>query len=197
MLGHVGIGAGEQDAQTRLGGLRGPHLLSGHHPLVAGRVELRLRAEVGQVRTRLGLAEELAPHLVASQHRRKEPGLLLRGAVSHQRGADHAVRDREHAGADAVARLLLVEDGRLDGAATPATEGLGPRDPGPTALPKGPLPALAVRRVDRVGDAVVLVAVREVVRVALGDGMALEPGASLGTKGLLNRCVLEVHASQE
>ena len=58
-----------------------------------------------------------------AQHRRQVPLLLLAGAVGEEGGADHADGDREHAVGHAEARLLLVEDGRLDRPAAAPADG--------------------------------------------------------------------------
>ena len=59
VLGHVGVGAGEQHAEVGHLATRRPHLLAVDHPLVA--VALGAGAEPGEVRSGPGLAEELAP----------------------------------------------------------------------------------------------------------------------------------------
>ena len=136
MLGHVGVGAGEEDAPLGPVGGRRPHLLAGDHPLVA--VAHGAGGDGGQVGAGLGLGEQLAPHLVAPEHRREEPPLLLLGAVGEQRGPDHADGDGEHAVRHAEARLLLVEDGALDRPAAAPAELVGqvmPAQPPPASTP--------------------------------------------------------------
>ncbi len=61
MLGHTGIGTGQQHAQIRGLATRGPHLLSIDDPLVA--VPHRPRLQAGEVGPCLRFAEELAPAL--------------------------------------------------------------------------------------------------------------------------------------
>ena len=48
----------------------------------------------GEVGAGARLAEQLAPQLVAAQHRVEVALLLLVGAVHHERGRDHADPDR-------------------------------------------------------------------------------------------------------
>ena len=59
VLGHVGIGAGEQHAEVGPVAARGPHLLAVDDPLVA--VELGAGVEPGEVGAGARLAEQLAP----------------------------------------------------------------------------------------------------------------------------------------
>src|SRR5579875_2775427 len=59
VLGHLGVGARQQHAPLRVLGAAGPHLLSGDHP--AAVVPHRPRLQRGQIRSRLGLGEALAP----------------------------------------------------------------------------------------------------------------------------------------
>ncbi len=81
-LGHVGIGAGEQ--HRPVGEVRPgvPHLLPGQPPAVT--VRLRPRRQRRQVRSRPGLAEQLAPHLLVAHDRGKEAPALVLGAVGEQ-----------------------------------------------------------------------------------------------------------------
>ena len=69
----------------------GPDLLAVEHPLVA--VALGPRGQAGHVRPGAGLAEQLAPDLLAGEERPEVAALLLVGAVGHQGGGDHAVAD--------------------------------------------------------------------------------------------------------
>ena len=112
VLGPLGVGARQEDPPLRPIGRRGPDLLARDHPLVA--VEHGAGGHVGQVGAGLGLAEELAPHLVTPEHGGQVALLLRIGAVREQRRADHADRDGEDAVGHAEAGLLLVEDHRLD-----------------------------------------------------------------------------------
>ena len=95
-----------------------------------------------------GSREQLAPHLVTPEHRRKEPPLLLLGAVGEERGAHHADGDGEHAVGHAEARLLLVEDGALDRATAAAAVLARPGDAGPSPAGQHALPLAAALHVD-------------------------------------------------
>ena len=75
VLRRVRIGAGEQQAEVGVVRTRRPHLLPVDDELVA--VGDRARAEVREVGARVGLAEQLAPHLVAAEQRPQVPRLLL------------------------------------------------------------------------------------------------------------------------
>ena len=86
VLGRGGVGAGQQLAP--LGELAEgvPHLLAVEDPAVA--VALGARGERSEVAAGVGLAEALAPDLVAAQHRAQETLLLRVGAVRHDRWGD-------------------------------------------------------------------------------------------------------------
>ena len=85
-------------------GQRRPHLLAVDDPLVT--VAHRPGGEAGHVRSGAGLAEELAPDLLAREERAEVARPLLVGPVGEDRGRRHAV-------ADDVAVGLV---GRVDGA---------------------------------------------------------------------------------
>ena len=92
VLGRVGVGAGDQHAP--LGELRQcrPDLLPGDHPLVS--VLDRLRLQRGQIGSRLGLGEPLAPDLLGAEDRLQVALLLLLGAVGdHHRPAHRQAED--------------------------------------------------------------------------------------------------------
>jgi hypothetical protein len=91
MLGHVRVRPGDEDRPIRLVGKRGPYLLPVEYPLVA--VAYRAGAEVGQVRARARLGEQLAPHLLAGPQWTQEPPTLLIGAVPQDRRRGHAEAD--------------------------------------------------------------------------------------------------------
>ena len=187
MLGHVRVGARQQ--QPVLGELRvgRPHLLAVEHPAVVGALGARLdRREVG-AGGRLG--EELAPHLVAAQHRQQVALLLLLGAVGDDRRAEHAdaddVEDPGHAGGG---DLLVGDDLVQRPEALPAELG-GPRRAVEAALGQPRLP-----RAPR-GDLLVLVQLRG---ARVGGRLALvlvEPGPDLGAVLRQLRSVVQVHAA--
>ena len=65
--GRVRLGAGQQDPELGAVGVGRPHLLAPDHPLVA--VEVGPGGQRGQVGAGAGLAEQLAPDLLAGQQR--------------------------------------------------------------------------------------------------------------------------------
>ena len=85
----VGVGAHRarcpSSAKRRV---RRPHLLTGHD--VDAAALLGARREAGEVAARVGLAEQLAPDVVAGEDPRHPPPALLLGAVRHQRRPDEA-----------------------------------------------------------------------------------------------------------
>ena len=91
MLGRVGVGAGQQEDVVGVARLGGPHLLAVDDPLVA--VELGPRREAGQIRTRVGLAEALAPGDRPVEDARDELLLLLLGPPLQEGGADQRVAE--------------------------------------------------------------------------------------------------------
>ena len=84
-LGDVGVGAREQHAEVGPVAARRPHLLPVDDPLVA--VELGTGVEPGEVGAGAGLAEELAPGLLAGDDVEEVALLLLLGAVDVDRRA--------------------------------------------------------------------------------------------------------------
>ena len=106
VLRGVGVRAGDEDAVAGVLGQRGPDLLAGHHPFVA--VALGPGRQRRQVGPGAGLAEELAPHVLAGQERHEVAVLLLLRARVQQRRARPADADRvdraPHARAPAARR---------------------------------------------------------------------------------------------
>ena len=92
VLGHVDVRAREQQAVGGELGVRRPHLLPVERP-DAVVVLLRAGLHRGEVRAGGRLAEELAPHLVAVEHRAEVARLLLVAAVGDDRRAEHADAD--------------------------------------------------------------------------------------------------------
>ena len=91
VLGHVGVGAREQQPVGGELGVGRPHLLAGQAP-AAVVLLARARLHGREVRAGGGLGEELAPDLVAVQHRAEVARLLLLVAVGDDRRAEHARR---------------------------------------------------------------------------------------------------------
>ena len=79
MLRRVGVGSRQQDPELRVVCERRPDLLPVDDELVA--VADGLCPNAGQIASRTRFAEQLAPDLLAREHRRDEPPLLLLGAV--------------------------------------------------------------------------------------------------------------------
>ena len=109
MLGHVGVGAGQQHPEVGVLATRGPHLLAVDDPLVAVLDGAGLQA--GQVRTGLGLAEELTPGLLAGHDVAHVEVDLLLGAVGGdgRRGQQQPKAGRGPQGAE-CGELLLDQD---------------------------------------------------------------------------------------
>ncbi len=95
VLGHVRVGPGHQDRPGRLVGQRGPHLLAVDDPGVT--VADRTGAHVGEVGSRAGFGEELAPDLLASPQWTKETPLLLVGTVPQDGRCGHTQPDADQA----------------------------------------------------------------------------------------------------
>ena len=110
VLGHVGVGAGEQHAEVGVLAARGPHLLAVDDPLVAVLDGAGLQA--GQVRTGLGLAEQLAPRLLARHDvAHVEVDLLLRAVGGdRRRGQEEAQPGRRTESAELGHFLLDQHD---------------------------------------------------------------------------------------
>ncbi len=107
VLGRVGVGAGDEHAVVGEVGQGVPHLLAIHDPLVA--VTDRTGAEAGEVGAGARLAEELAPLLLAGEHRAEEALLLGVVAVGDDRraGEEHEeLRRSERLGARRPQALL-------------------------------------------------------------------------------------------
>ena len=107
-LGARRIAAGQAGGVVAVLGARGPDLLPVEHELVA--VEPGPGLHAGEVRARTGLAEQLAPDVLAAQQRRDQRLLLLLAGVHEQRRAAHAEPDLEGAGRDLERLGLAVED---------------------------------------------------------------------------------------
>ena len=162
------------------------------HPLVA--VAHGARAQRREVGARSGFAEELAPRLVAAEHRLEEALLLLGGAVGHEGGTGHVDAHHEEVGVDVEVPLLLGRHARLDaGASLPAVLDRPVRRR-PAGLELGALPrarlvelrGVVLRRLgpERLPPAVAL---------AASLGHRLEPRPRLRADGGLGGGVVDVH----
>ena len=109
MLRDVGVGAGQEHAEVGVLAARGPHLLAVDDPLVAVLDGPGLQA--GQVRARLGLAEELAPGLLPGDDVPHVEVDLLLGAVGGDGGGgQQQAQPGGRAERAEVGDLLLHED---------------------------------------------------------------------------------------
>ena len=193
MLGHVGIGAGDEDAEVGVVRLRRPHLLPVDDPLVA--VEHGPGGQGGQVAAGARLAEQLAPQLVAPQQRPEVALLLLAAAVAHDRRADQLLRRADEPGGHVEALGLLPEDDALAGRRPPPAEGLGPGDAGPPVVVEGGLPLLAPAQVVELGLLALGAGASRPVGVGarLQRGVGLEEGSDLGPERGFGGGVVEIH----
>ena len=187
MLGHIGVGAREQEAEGGELRVGGPHLLA-RQPPAAVVLPLGAGLDAGQVGAGRGLGEQLTPDLVGVEHGGQVALLLLLGSVGDDRGAEHADADGVENPRNARRVDLLVDDHLLQRAqALPAVLGR-PGDTGEARLGQLALPG-AVR-----GDRLVLVLDR-VLAAQDGGFVAVfpKPGANLRAVLGLLRGVVQVH----
>ena len=153
MLGHVGIGAGEQHAEIGPVAARRPHLLPVDDPLVA--VLLGLAVQAGEVGARARLGEELAPGTLTGDDVAEVLALLFVGAVH----GDGRTRE-QRAEASRRGERTEVGDGLLH------AQPLGAREPlaEPLLRPGGHGPSRRAEPFPPVGDGEV------------GIPVGLEPG---------------------
>jgi hypothetical protein len=147
VLGHVRVGAGEQQAPPRRVRYGRPHLLAGDPPVPVRLVTDRPGGQAGQVGPGAGLAEQLAPHLLAGPQRPQPALLLLLGAEREDRRGRHAQADADpggvvvrgarrgelgvHRGLQRAGQALAAEPGRVVHPGQPGVE------PGPQELQPG------------------------------------------------------------
>ena len=113
VLGHVGVGARQQQPEGGELGVGGPHLLAVERP-AAVLVLTRARLDGGQVGPGGGLGEHLTPDLVAVEHRAQVAALLLLGAVRDQARPEHPDPDHVEDPGHLRPRDLLVDRDLLD-----------------------------------------------------------------------------------
>jgi hypothetical protein len=192
VLGRVGVGPRDDHPVAGVVGAGAPDLLAVDDPLVA--VAHRGGAEAGEVRSGGGLAEELAPDLVAARHLREETLLLLLGAVRHERRTEHPVTDHEDADRGLELRFFLAPDDLLHATEALAAVFLRPREHRPAGVELLRLPRL------RRGDDVACLGLALSEHSARGvvgpesTGVLLEPGAALRAELGFLRGVFEIHA---
>ena len=188
VLRRVGIGAHEQLAPAGQVPERVPHLLPVDDELVA--VGHRPTLERREVGAGVGLAEALAPDVVASQHPRQEPALLLLGAPLDDRRCDVREADRIERARRTGAVHLFGEDNLVDDAGAAAAVLGRPRDRRVAGVGEQAVPG--AQQLERVG-----VLRQPLVRDAdeVGGEVGVEPGPHLGAERLGLGRVAEVHAT--
>ena len=129
VLGHVRVGAGDEHAEVGDVGERVPHLLAVDDPFVT--VLDRFGAETGKVGAGAGFGEQLAPLLLAGEHRAEEALLHLFGAVGEDRRARQGDEEHRcvHWGCSCLVQAL-VDDLLQLGSYAEAAVALGVHDPG-------------------------------------------------------------------
>ena len=136
--GRVRVGAHQRDRPVGERRVRRPHLLPGHD--VDPAPSLGAGRESGEVAPGVGLAEQLAPDVVAGEDPRHPPQPLLLGAVNHEGRTDEADRGPSEEGRCAGPGQLLVVDRELR-ERRPAPAVLdGPVDADPPTGVERPLP---------------------------------------------------------
>ena len=181
------LGAAHHEAPVGLVGQRRPHLLAGHHPLVA--VELGLGLHVGQVAAGVGLGVALAPQLLAGHDGREEAGLLLGGAVLDDGRADEALPEDADPARGLGLHVLLVEDDLVGDGRPPAPVLDRPADAGPPVGGQHLLPLEAGLE----PEGLVARPAPAAEGGELADHVGLQPGADLVAEGLVLGSVSKVH----
>jgi hypothetical protein len=164
VLGHVPVGARQEQAPMRLVRRGGPDLLAVDHPLVALPVGARHRAR--HVRAAARLAEQLAPGVLAGQDALQELLLMEIRAVRQdgrrRQGADAGLGDAD--GADLAE--LLVDHGIEFHRQVAAVPLLGPMRRAPARLAELGAPF---------------------DQAEIGIPVGFEPGADVGADALFGR----------
>ena len=190
MRRRLGIGAAHDEAPVGAVRERGPHLLTGDHPLVA--VEHGARLDVREVGARVRLGEALAPQLLDRLDLREEPALLLVGAELDERGREQALAEERDPRRRVRPRVLLVEDHLLGERAAP-----GRRTPPATTCPTQRSAPSTRSHSMRTSQPVSSAGPpRRAERRELAGQVLGEPRAHLGAKGRLFGGVAEVHAGR-
>ena len=191
VLGHVRVGAGDQDAPLRIVRAAGPDLLAIDHPVVA--IALSLGAQTCQIGTTSRFGEQLAPDVFACSQSGQQFALGLFWTPIHHGWAAHAVTDDERAGQGSVWPLFLVPDHALNRARTATAIFLGPVQAGPTGVIFLLLPSLGLlhwvktAQLDPAEPGLF-----EMGQQVLG-GVGVDPSAGFGAEGGFVGGVVEVH----
>src|SRR5215469_6422331 len=137
------IGPGQHRSVVAVLSPRRPHLLSAENPLIAVPDSSGLQA--GNVGSGARLGEQLAPDLLAPQHRRQISLLLLLRAHLENRVSWHADADEEGPVRQVVVARLLAPDDLLHAGQPLAAVLLWPGDPGETGVEELCLECLLLR----------------------------------------------------
>src|SRR5262249_53512538 len=93
VLGHIGIGAGDQEAVVGIMRARGPYLLAVDDPVVA--LLFRARAKARNIGAAGRLGKQLTPDIFAGSELWQVPSLGLLAAKGHHGRPAHAFADLE------------------------------------------------------------------------------------------------------
>ena len=173
--------------QARALGVARPHLLPVDHPAVA--VALGTRAHRGEIASRVRLAEELAPDLVAGEDRGEQAALQLVAAVGDERRAGVVDADTIQQLRRPRARELLVRDRLLTRRRVAAAVLARPEQSDVARVVEPPLPRAQERELLGQGGIVVRHA-----RGACGPVLG-EPRTQRRAKPRVVRRVREVHGA--
>ena len=152
MHGSVRLGPGQEDPEPRRVGVRRPHLLAPDHPLVT--VEIGPGGQRGQVGSGAGLAEQLAPDLLAGQQGHQVAVLLIGGPGEQDGGSGPS--DPDGVGRVAAPRLVGAHRPRSAGGRgrrRSPTAGASAERPGRARPAAGPTASGCARNHDRAPSA--------------------------------------------
>src|SRR6266849_1864294 len=141
VLGHIGIGAGDQEAVVRVVRARSPDLLAVDDPVLA--LFLRARAQAGDIRSARRLGKQLAPDLFAGGEFWQIVAFVLLAAIGHHGRPAHALADLERLRQLAVHAFFLLPDHALDRRGAASAIFLWPVQAGPAGFGFLLLPGLA------------------------------------------------------
>ncbi len=187
MLVRVDVRSSEQQA---VGGelcVGGPHLLAAQPP-AAVILPARAGLDGRQIRSGGGLGEQLAPDLIAVEHRSEVARLLLVGAVGDDRRAEHADADDVEDSGHFYTSDLLVADHLLD-----RTEPLSAVLLWPGHAREAALGELALPGAPRGEDLRLVLQCPGAGEDRRLGGVLCEPAPHPGAVGGLLWCVVEIH----
>ena len=184
MLGHVRIGAADDDAEIGGVGETGPHFLAVDHPFIA--LAHRLGADAGEIGARRRFGEELAPDFLAQQRLGHITLYHFGVAVGEDGGDAHAKANGIEALRHVPAAFFLAIDDAVHGRQALAAEHLGPGDAGVAGGVLLGLPRFRSRDEFRQLHAFGR-------RIAIFGGILVQPGAHNGAKFGFLRGVVKIH----